>query len=520
MTGDPAGSESAGGDAALRLPSPALVVLCGPSGAGKSTWAAANLTVPALSSDALRALVGEGTTDQRASADAFTLVDAAVEARARRRLTTVVDTMGYDAERRAAWRELARRHGLTSVAVIFTTPAAEIRRRNRARSDRLPDAVVARQLRAWPGIEAAIRAEPFDLVVEAGGGPVTLVPQALAAPARPPHPVTSAPAAHGAEGGSGDGGTLRFGLQLSSFTWPGGPAEVRGRLGEIAAAAEAAGFASIWVMDHFRQIPQVGPEWADLLESWATLAYLAAVTERVRLGTLVSGITYRNVGHLAKIVATLDVLSGGRAVCGLGAAWFEKEHRAYGWPFPPLRERYALLEDALQVLPMLWGKGQPPFEGAVLRFSDTLCYPRPLQARVPLLVGGQGERRTLRLAARYGDACNLFGEPATVAHKVAVLHRHCHDLGRDPAAVEVTHLGTALVGVDPAHVEQLVAAGKPRRVSAERYATAVNAGTASEHIARYRALQGAGVRHAIVSLADLNGPEAVARFAAVIAAFA
>ena len=163
-------------------------------------------------------------------------------------------------------------------------------------------------------------------------------------------------------------------------------------------------------MDHFRQIPQVGRAFDDFLESCTTLAYLAAVTDRVRLGTLVSGVTYRNVAHLGKIVATLDVLSGGRAVCGLGLAWFKAEHTAYGWPFPPVTERYDLLEDALRLLPLLWGPGSKPFEGAVLRVPETMCYPRPLQERVPLLVGGGGERRTLRLAARYADAANVFGD--------------------------------------------------------------------------------------------------------------
>ena len=491
-----------------RIPSPALVLLCGPSGSGKSTWAEANFPEGSISSDRFRALVGEGEDDQRASADAFALVDAAVAARVKRRLTTVVDTMGFDAERRAGWRELAQRHGLSTVAVIFPTPPAEVRRRNKARTKRIPDAALTAQLKAWPAIEAIIRAEPFDLVLTADAGPVTLVPKALA---------IHAPAAAAAQVERPMG--LRFGLQLSSFAWPGGAAEMRTRLTAIAQAAEAAGFDSIWVMDHLRQIPQVGPEWADLPESWTTLAYLAGVTERVKLGTLVTGVTYRNVAHLGKIVATVDVLSGGRAVCGIGAAWFEKEHRAYGYPFPSAKARLDLLEDALQLLPLLWGKGAPAFAGKVIQVPEALCYPRPVQARIPLLVGGQGERRTLRLAAQYADACNLFGDPAVVAAKLAVLRRHCADVGRDPAAVEVTHLSTALVGVDPAHVAQLVDAGRPRRVSAERYAASINAATVSDHIGRFRALADAGIQHAIVSLADLVDPDAVTRFAAVIQAF-
>src|SRR2546430_11637277 len=189
---------------------------------------------------------------------------------------------------------------------------------------------------------------------------------------------------------------LRFGLHLSSFAFTGGTPATAERIREIATTAEDAGFDAIYVMDHFRQIPQVGRAWENFLESYTTLAYLAACTENVRLGTLVTGITYRNVGHLGKIIATLDVLSGGRAVCGLGLAWFKAEHVAYGWNFPDVNTRYALLEDALRVLPLLWGKGSPAFEGSIVSVPEAVGYPRPLQERVPIIVGGGGGRRTLR----------------------------------------------------------------------------------------------------------------------------
>jgi F420-dependent oxidoreductase-like protein len=266
-------------------------------------------------------------------------------------------------------------------------------------------------------------------------------------------------------------------------------------------------------MDHFIQIPQAGRAWEDMLDSWTTLGFLAAHSERVLLGTLVTGVTYRNVAHLGKIVATLDVLSGGRAICGIGAAWFEHEHRAYGWDFPARAERYALLEDALQLLPLMWGPGAPPFKGKVIEAAETACYPRPLQEHVPILVGGGGEKITLRLVARYADACNVFGDPATVAHKVEVLHRHCADVGRDPSAITVTHLSTALVDVDA--LERL----RPARVAPEQYAARVGAGAVEDQVGRYRALAEAGVQTAIVNLPDLDGPEPVERFADVIAAF-
>ena len=293
---------------------------------------------------------------------------------------------------------------------------------------------------------------------------------------------------------------LDFGLQLSRLDFPGHPATTAQTLGEIAHAAEQAGFTSLWVMDHMLQIPQVGREWEDMLESYTTLGYLAGVTERIRLGALVTGITYRNLAHLAKIVATLDVLSGGRALCGLGAAWFEREHRLYGWPFPARGERYARLEDALELLPLMWGKGAPRFEGRTITVEEAVCYPRPLQERIPILVGGSGERTTLRLVARHADACNLFGDPDTVRHKLAVLREHCATEGRDPAAITVTHLAAARV------------------VASEGERTGPGAATVDEHIGRYRELADAGVQTAIVGLGDADGPDSVRRFADVIAA--
>jgi F420-dependent oxidoreductase-like protein len=312
---------------------------------------------------------------------------------------------------------------------------------------------------------------------------------------------------------------LRFGLHLGEFGAPGGKPALRDWVREVAIAAEAAGFDGIYVMDHFRQIPQVGRAWDDFLESWTTLAYLAACTERVRLGSLVSGITYRNVAHLGKIVATLDVLSGGRAVCGLGLAWYADEHRAYGWDFPTTAARYALLEDALQLLPLLWGPGSPAFRGHVLDVPEAVGYPRPLQEHVPIVVGGGGERRTLRLAARYADAANVMGTLDVVRRKAQVLRAHCVDAGRDPEAVALTHLSTVLVGDDDRHVAALVEARRPRRRTAETYAATVNAGTVADQVGRFRELAEAGVSEVMVRLPDLADPSSLERMSRVIAAF-
>ncbi len=495
----------------LELPSPSLIVLVGPPGSGKSTWAA-QLEASVVSSDALRALTGEGEHDLRASVDAFAVLDDVVERRMKRRLTTVIDSLGTDPQRRTTWRALAERHGVPCVAVIFDVPAAQVRKQNRSRPERVPDEVLRKQLAEWPGVVDAVRSEPFHAVhVAESTTPAAVVPPSMMRRAAG----AVGPAAASVEPGTG---RLQFGLQLPRFVLPGGPPAMGAQLRAIAAAADRAGLDSLWVMDHFRQIPMMGPAWEDMLESWTTLAHLAACTSTIRLGTMVTGITYRNVGHLGKIVATLDVLSGGRAICGVGLGWFADEHRAYGWTFPSVSDRYALLEDALLLLPQLWGKGAKPFRGRVLDVPDTTCYPRPLQARVPILVGGSGERRTLRLVAAHADACNLFGEPDVVARKVAVLRSHCAELGRDPAEISVTHLSTALVADDAAGLRDAVRRTCPPRRSPEQHAAAVHAGTIEQHVDRVARLVAAGVDHVIVSLPDIEDPAAVGRWAAVASA--
>jgi F420-dependent oxidoreductase-like protein len=506
----------------IELPSPCLVVLVGVAGSGKSTWAQTNLPDVVVSSDVLRAVVGEGTHDLRASADAFELVDQIVERRLRRRLTTVIDSLGTDAARRERWRASAAQHGVPCVAVLFDVPAAQVRRQNRARPDRVPDAVVRSQLAGWASVMAQIATEPFHAVHRAD--PAALVPAALVpaglvpAGLAPAAPVRSLrPDAHPGSDGPGFH-RLRFGLQIPRIDWSEGAAVVGERLRNTARMAERVGFDDIWVMDHLRQIPLHGPPWADILDSWTTLAHLAACTERVRLGTLVTAVTFRNVVQLGKIVATLDVLSGGRAECGLGLGWYQDEHAAAGIAFPTVGKRYALLEDALQLLPRLWGPGAKPFEGAVLRVPDTTCYPRPLQAHVPITVGGSGERRTLRLVAQYADACNLFGDETSVQRKVAVLHEHCRAVQRDPAQVRVSHLSTVMVGGDAVQVRELVDLTRTPRMSAERHARAVNAGTVDQHVQRVERLRAAGATHMIVSLGDLTATsDAVERYGRVIA---
>ena len=472
-----------------KLPSPCVVILVGPGAAGKSSWAAERFGADLIvSSDRLRALVGAGEDDIAASADAFALLEEVVRQRIGRQLTTVIDTLGLDRERRLRWLGLAREAGMPCVVVGFDTPADECRRRNRARAKRIPADVLTSQLRTWTAAKKELPDEGYDDVLQPTA--LRVVPEAFVE--------TGAAATRQVETPTG----LRFGLQLSSYTHPAGRAGTAAWIREVATNAEAAGFDAIYVMDHFRQIPQVGRAWEDFLESWTTLGYLAACTTRMRLGTLVSGITYRNVAHLGKIAATLDVLSGGRAVCGVGLAWFEAEHKAYGWTFPPVAERYALLADALRLLPVLWGPGNKPFHGEVLDVPDTACYPRPLQEHLPLLVGGSG-RRTLRLAARYADAVNVFGDAAAVRTHADYLR----ELTDRP--VELTHLSTTLVGKNSRAVDELVDRLRPRNLNPARYAASVNAGTVDDQIGRFRELSEAGVAEVMISLPDLDTLDAV-----------
>jgi alkanesulfonate monooxygenase SsuD/methylene tetrahydromethanopterin reductase-like flavin-dependent oxidoreductase (luciferase family) len=295
---------------------------------------------------------------------------------------------------------------------------------------------------------------------------------------------------------------LRFTLHLGRFEFPGKGPKLADNLRHLGRAAEAAGFHGMSVMDHVVQIPGVGPEWEDMPESTTVLGFLAAATDRLRVGALVNGVTYRNLAQLGKQVATLDVLSNGRAFCGLGLAWNEREHELYRWDFPAVAERYDLLEDALELFPLLWGPGAPRFEGRTVTVPEAICYPRPIQERIPIIVGGSGEQRTLRLVARHADGCNLFGDPEVIAHKVAVLHRHCDSEGRDPSAITVTQLSEAAV-MDP---------------GGERYSDVV--GTVDEQIGRYRELTDAGVQEVFLALHEDGTGEQIERFAPVIAAFA
>jgi alkanesulfonate monooxygenase SsuD/methylene tetrahydromethanopterin reductase-like flavin-dependent oxidoreductase (luciferase family)/predicted kinase len=477
------------------------VVLVGPSGAGKSTWAAQHYRQQeVVSSDALRAVVGSGEFDLDASADAFALLHQIIAARSRRGLTVVIDTLGLDPDLRDRFREQGRAAGLPCVAVLFETDAAVCRERNSRRDRPVPAAVLAQQLASFGRVRKAIGSEGWDdvrtLVEESPSTAVAaLVPRAASEPSR-------------AE--PGDLG-LEVVLQVSRFPWGADPT---GWLRSIALAADHHGFSGIALMDHLIQIPQVDRAWEPIPEPWVTLGLLAGLDTDLRLGTLVSPVTFRAPGIIAKTVATLDVLSGGRAFVGLGAGWWEREHLAFGLPFPPPDERLDQLERSIETIRALWGKGTKAHEGKRVTLPETTAYPRPV-GRPQIIVGGSGEHRTLRIAAELADACNLPSDLPTLERKLAVLHRHCDAVGRDPAEVAVTVLDLPIVGTDRDDTWRRVERHRGRTPAAT-YAARHHAGEAAQHHDRLRTLARLGVRTVFVGLPDLDGPDAVERLAGVL----
>ena len=236
---------------------------------------------------------------------------------------------------------------------------------------------------------------------------------------------------------------MRLGVHNVNFTLPGGEQALGPTLAATAKAAEEGGCSTFTLMDHWFQMESFATSYDPMLEGYTALGFLAGRTERMRLSLLVTGVTYRHPGLLAKIVTTLDIVSGGRAMLGLGAAWYEREHLGLGVPFPPLSERFERLEETLEICKQMWSDEEGPYAGTHYQLAETICRPRPIQQPgPPIMIGGSGEKKTLKLVARHADACNLFAtDLATVKHKLEVLEHHCAAEGRDPATIEKTILG-------------------------------------------------------------------------------
>ena len=290
---------------------------------------------------------------------------------------------------------------------------------------------------------------------------------------------------------------MLLGIQVSSFTWPGTPAETGSTFRRIAVDAEQAGLASLWVMDHFFQISMIGPPEEDMLEGWSALAFAAGATEKIKLGTLVTGVTYRYPGVLVKTATTLDVLSAGRAYLGIGAAWNEQEHLGLGVPYPPLKERFERLEEVLQLAHQMWRDDETPFQGEHFSLARPLNHPQPVsRPHPPILIGGTGERKTLRMVAQYADACNIYEMPVPMVQaKLDVLRQHCGDLGRNYADIEKTTLGVLRLSKDGTGETQ----------------------TVQQAVDRFGQLAEIGISHAIVGLPNVAEPAAFELVAELVA---
>jgi alkanesulfonate monooxygenase SsuD/methylene tetrahydromethanopterin reductase-like flavin-dependent oxidoreductase (luciferase family)/predicted kinase len=474
-----------------------MIVLVGASGAGKSTWARARYRDQEIvSSDELRGVVGCGRHDLDASPDAFLLLDQIVAARVRRGLTCVIDTVGLEPERRRGYLAVAKAHGLPAVAVVFAADAALVRDRNASRDRPVPAPALRAQLARAANAVAEIDGEGWDRVVVVRADSATGPGQAAGAATREVVPAQ-------------DG--LDFVLQISRFPWDDDPV---GWLKGMALAADAAGFAGVALMDHLIQIPQVGRAWDPIPEPWVTLGMLAGLDTRLRLGTLVSPVTFRPAGITAKTVATLDSISGGRAFLGIGTGWWSREHAGFGLPFPSTKTRLDDLEAAIETIRALWSPGTKAYDGERVGLPETTCYPRP-SAQIPIIVGGGGERRTLRIAARLADGCNVSSDEASLERKLAVLRRHCDEVGRDPAEVAVTVLDLPIVGRDRDEVWARVDALRGRTAAAA-YARTHHAGTYAEQRERYAVLSDKGVRTVFLSPPHVRTPDDVLALAPMV----
>jgi F420-dependent oxidoreductase-like protein len=292
----------------------------------------------------------------------------------------------------------------------------------------------------------------------------------------------------------------KFGLQIPNFSFPGVPDNrLFDHVAELAGAAEESGFESVWVMDHFWQLPPLGGPDQPILEAYTLLGGIAARTQRVRLGTLVTGVTYRNPALLAKIVTTLDVISGGRAILGIGAAWYEEEHAGLGFDYPPVSERMHRLEQAVQICRAMFTEEAPSFSGMHYRIAGAKNLPRPVQAGgPPIMIGGSGEKRTLRIVARYADMCNIHGGPATLRRLLDVLRGHCEEVGRDRAEITATRLGTLMIAGSEEEAEQTSAF--LREASGPEFEERFTVGTEDSVIEQVGALIDAGLDKLIFNM--------------------
>ena len=292
---------------------------------------------------------------------------------------------------------------------------------------------------------------------------------------------------------------MKFGIQHPNFSYDGEGEQIVESLRRIVSSAERLGYDSFWVMDHFHQIQNVGQPNEPMLEGWTTLGVLAGFTSKIRLGTMVTGNVYRHPAVLAKIGATLDVLSKGRLFMGIGAGWNEEEATAYGIPFPATKERFQRLEEAVQIITLMWTEEKANFNGHFYKIRDAYCNPKPIQKpHPPILIGGSGERKTLKLVAKFADACNLFGSAATVKRKLDILRDHCRNVGRDYNSILKTRLGVVIMDKDKAAVDRRVS-DRFKNVPESFRTEFATVGTPEEVRRQVEAFKDAGIEYFITS---------------------
>jgi F420-dependent oxidoreductase-like protein len=316
---------------------------------------------------------------------------------------------------------------------------------------------------------------------------------------------------------------MKFGLQHPNYSFDyrnHDTSQIVVSLSNLVTRAETLGFDSFWVMDHFHQIPIVGKPEEPMLESWTTISVLAGITTKIKLGTMMTGIIYRYPSILAKIGATLDVLSKGRLFMGIGAAWNEEESLAYGIPFPSTKERFARLEEAIQIIRKMWtDEPSTSFNGKYYQIKDAYCNPKPVQKpSPPIMIGGTGERQTLRIVAKYGDACNLFGSVETVKRKLSILKEHCKSIGRDYDSILKTKLVRVVIEDDRelARKRSLQIISQVVKMSEEQVDEFAIYGTPEDVLRQKELFEEAGIQYLIVNLDPSKGLEALNTFAEII----
>ena len=488
----------------LRLPAPCLIVLVGPAGSGKTTWSGKTFPdTEIVSSDRLRAMVGAGEDDQSAGTVAFALLEQIVAERVRRRLTTVIDTLGFDRESRRRWVALAHAAPVPAFAVVFDTPSAEIRRRNSVRPRPLPKGVLDRQFTRFKTARAEIEDDGFDQVL-------TEQPIAVVAPGIVAAGSTSKPDA-GRHGGHS------FGLVVNRFAWDAGQGPMAEQLAAIAQRAETTGFRDIWLMDHFRQIPRIGREWEDIPEAYVSLSYLSGVTSKIRLGALVTAVGHRHPVVLGKMLASLDVLSGGRANLGLGIGWDRAEHEAYGIPFPPTAARYGPPGGHAAHASSALGRGLALLRGVHVLGGEADLLPAPDPGADPdpdrrvrredhAAPGGPIRRRLQPLRSARGDPAQGRDPPPPLLRPRP-----------RPRTDRGDHLVDLMTAPDRQALRARVDRLRGRNVPAEVFIARHNAGTVDDQLAHIAAYHDAGASHSMVVLPDVHLDGSIETFGPIIA---